>query len=147
MVCEIGKVLPIGGDWALIEANGTLTADVRQTFETDDGAHIQVFESGSTQPDGTAHVRFTFETGAEKYYWLNSIVGVGILKILPTGQLTIDAWQVSISINCFEFLGYGGFERGHFIDSSEALTYFPAHFSLGPSVEFRHIHGSLILLV
>jgi len=85
----------MGGDWALVDANGTVTADVRQTFQTDDGAVIQVFETGTTQPDGSLHARLTFETGHEKYYWMNSIVGIGILKLVSDNELTIDAWQMT----------------------------------------------------
>lgn len=94
-------MLPIGGDWALIDANdgasinGTVIQDVRQTFKTDDGAYIQVFETGSTQPDGSAFVRLTYETGSEKYYWLNSVVAIGILRLVSQSDLTIDAWMVS----------------------------------------------------
>ncbi|KAH8911612.1 hypothetical protein BR93DRAFT_924289 [Coniochaeta sp. PMI_546] len=93
-----GTVLPLGGDWPLIDANnpnGTITLDVRQTFATDDGAFIQVFETGSSQPDGTAHVRLTFETGSQKYYWINSVVGVGILRLGSSGEITIDAFQLT----------------------------------------------------
>ncbi|KAK4451080.1 hypothetical protein QBC34DRAFT_402098 [Podospora aff. communis PSN243] len=93
-----GTVLPIGGDWALIDANninGTLVPDVRQTFKTDDGHYIQVFETGATQPDGSAWVRLTFETGSEKYYWMNSIIAIGILRLLGPSDLTIDAWQMT----------------------------------------------------
>lgn len=71
-----------------------MTLDVRQTFATDDGAFIQVFETGSSQQDVPAHVRLAFETGSQKYYWLNSVVGVCILRLGEGGQLTIDAWQV-----------------------------------------------------
>lgn len=89
----------MGGDWALLDANNlsqnsTVTIDVRQTFRTDDGADIQVFETGSSQPDGSAHVRLTYETGSPKYYWLNSIVAIGILRPVGNDSLTIDAWQV-----------------------------------------------------
>ncbi|KAK1750168.1 hypothetical protein QBC47DRAFT_407399 [Echria macrotheca] len=93
-----GTVLPVGADWALIDANnpnGTFTVDVRQTFKTDDGAVIQVFETGSTQPDGSAHVRLTYETGDPKYYWMNSIVAVGVLHGLSPTTLTIDTWQLT----------------------------------------------------
>jgi hypothetical protein len=79
----------------LVDANGTLHADVRQTLATDDGANIQVFETGTLQPDGTVYVRFTWETGSEKYYWLNSAVGVGIIRLVSQTDITIDAWQVS----------------------------------------------------
>ncbi|KAK4182667.1 hypothetical protein QBC35DRAFT_546357 [Podospora australis] len=89
-----GTVAPVGGDWSLRDNNGTITADVRQTFKTDDGAYIQVFETGTTQSDGTAYVRLTFETGNEKYYWLSYIVAIGIIRLVGPGQLTIDTWQV-----------------------------------------------------
>ncbi|KAK0639907.1 hypothetical protein B0T16DRAFT_440186 [Cercophora newfieldiana] len=93
-----GTVLPIGGDWALIDNNGTVVQDVRQTFKTDDGAIIQVFETGSTQPgrDGSeAWVRLTYETGSEKYYWLNSVVAIGILRLVSNSDLTIDTWMMT----------------------------------------------------
>lgn len=96
----LGKVLPIGGEWALVDANkinGSLTNDVRQTFQTDDGAVIQIFETGQTQPDGTAYLRLAFETGSDKYYWINSVVAIGHLRTVSASSLTIDAWQVSVA--------------------------------------------------
>lgn len=94
-----GKVLPMGGEWALLDgnnANGSLTNDVRQTFQTDDGAVIQIWETGQTQPDGSAFLRLAFETGSEKYYWINSVVAIGHLRRVTDSSLTIDAWQVSV---------------------------------------------------
>ncbi|KAK4160168.1 hypothetical protein QBC43DRAFT_347438 [Cladorrhinum sp. PSN259] len=90
-----GTVVPVGGDWALFDANGTLTADVRQTLRTDDGAYIQVFETGTTQTDGSAYVRLTFETGSGKYYWLNYAIGIGIIRLVGDNQLRIDAWHMT----------------------------------------------------
>lgn len=93
-----GTVVPVGGDWALTDANnvnGSLTVNVRQTFKTDDGAYIQVFETGQSQPDGKAFVRLAFETGSEKYYWVNSVVAVGIIHGAGTNEISIDAWEVS----------------------------------------------------
>jgi hypothetical protein len=72
-----------------------VTADVRQTFKTDDDSYIQIFETGTLQLDGTVHVRLTYETGSQKYYWLNSIVAVGIIRLLSQTEITIDTWQVS----------------------------------------------------
>lgn len=91
----VGTVVPAGGDWALFRKDNTLVADVRQTFKTDDGAYIQVFETGVTQPDNSSYVRLTYETGYEKYAWLNRVVAVGILKLVEGGGgLTIDTWQM-----------------------------------------------------
>ncbi|KAK3689836.1 hypothetical protein B0T22DRAFT_376570 [Podospora appendiculata] len=96
-----GTVLPVGADWALTDANhpvnGTLFPDVRQTFLTDDGAYIQIFETGASQPDGTVFVRLTYEASSEKYYWLNAVVAIGIIRPLPPDSLTIDTWQVRLA--------------------------------------------------
>src|SRR5437667_10732660 len=37
-----GKVLPGGGDWTLLRADGVLELDLRLTLETDDGALIHM---------------------------------------------------------------------------------------------------------
>lgn len=91
----------MGGDWALTDAtnvNGSLTVDVRQTFKTDDGAIIQVFETGQLQPDGRAFVRLGYETGHPKYYWLNSVVALGIISSVGASDISIDTWQVSTNL-------------------------------------------------
>jgi len=92
-------VVAAGGDWALVDRNGTVRMDVRQTFETDDGAFIQVYETGNSLPDGvTGLVRLAFETGSEKYDWINKVVGVGILHVLDDNHISIDTWQVSKAV-------------------------------------------------
>lgn len=99
--------MPMGGDWALTDArnvNGSLTVDVRQTFKTDDGAFIQVFETGQLQSDGTAFVRLGFETGSDKYEWLNSVVALGIIHTVSTNDISIDTWQVSAPLPPTNFL-------------------------------------------
>ncbi|KAK1830943.1 hypothetical protein QBC39DRAFT_233231, partial [Podospora conica] len=88
-----GKVHNLGADWGLIDAKGTFSADTRYHLETDDGAHIFIRTSGPAQPDGRLHLRLQFETGSDKYYWLNNIVGVGILKIEGSSAL-IDSWML-----------------------------------------------------
>jgi hypothetical protein len=35
-----GKILPGGGDWTLLRADGVLELDLRATLETDDGALV-----------------------------------------------------------------------------------------------------------
>lgn len=90
-----GVILPTGGhDWAMIRADGALVLDVRLVLETDDGAHILMTYRGirtgapevlariaSGEYVDPAHYYFRivpfFETGSEKYAWLNSIVCVG----------------------------------------------------------------------
>ncbi|TLS23776.1 uncharacterized protein PpBr36_06646 [Pyricularia pennisetigena] len=97
-----GKVLPIGGDYALFDSNHFMTLDVRQTFETDDGTLIQVFETGRTQPGArpsdnvtTAYVQLAFETGAAAYAWINQAVAVGVLHRLDAQSISIDVWVLA----------------------------------------------------
>lgn len=93
-----GRVMPGGGDWATIDDNDTLRLDARITIETHDGALIFVSYRGVLRPLTVAHkharnggpkndaehaevyFRTTpmFETGDERYKWLNDIVTVGV---------------------------------------------------------------------
>ena len=68
-------------DWLLQTADGTAHVDVRLTLRTDDGALIYVTYGGRGMwPDGAAsgpvYCAFTFETGDERYSWMNSILAV-----------------------------------------------------------------------
>jgi uncharacterized protein DUF3237 len=97
-----GKVLPGGGDWATIDAGGTLRLDARVTLETDDGARIYVSYRGVLRPLAVARAHGAkggpaseaearelyfrtapiFETGDPRYGWLNDIVAVATGKAL-----------------------------------------------------------------
>ncbi|KAM7203399.1 Protein of unknown function (DUF3237) domain containing protein [Naviculisporaceae sp. PSN 640] len=95
-----GTVMPVGGEWGTLDANmanrpnqTAFHIDVRQTFKTDDGAYIQVIEGGHSQPDGSGHVYLRFDTGSDKYYWMNNIVAFGVLTRTPTGP-TINTWMI-----------------------------------------------------
>ncbi|MCH8816639.1 MAG: DUF3237 domain-containing protein [Chloroflexi bacterium] len=97
-----GEVLPGGGDWIRRRADGVMQLDVRATLRTDDGALIYVQYSGinDASPEvrekrargeevaaSELYFRTTpyFETGAEKYAWLNKIVAVGVGRFEPNG--------------------------------------------------------------
>ena len=105
-----GKILPSGGDWLLVGADGIGRLDVRATLETDDGALIYVAyfgvlhmnekvaqavaANGSTEYGETYF--FTqprFETGDPRYAWLNGIVAIGQGKIAP-GRVDYQVYQV-----------------------------------------------------
>ncbi|HSG89636.1 MAG TPA: DUF3237 domain-containing protein, partial [Pseudomonadales bacterium] len=88
-----GTILTGGGDWLLIDAKGVGHLDVRATFRTHDGAHVYMCyygtlvvndevqkalgAGGETQYGDTEF--FTaprFETGDERYAWLNHVQAV-----------------------------------------------------------------------
>ena len=88
-----GKVLPGGGDWTLLRADGVLELDLRVTLETDDGALIHMtsfglrhgppeviaaLARGESVDPSTYYFRTTprFETGAPKYAFLNRLLAV-----------------------------------------------------------------------
>ncbi|KAH7625832.1 hypothetical protein SMAC4_12887 [Sordaria macrospora] len=91
-----GKILNLGADWALSSTSGaesTTNVDTRYQLVTDDGANIFIQTNGPAKKDGKIHLRMTFETGSAKYFWLNSVVAVGILTT-GNGFVAIDAWEV-----------------------------------------------------
>ena len=96
-----GKIWAGGGDWLLRGPGGVARLDVRVTFETDDGALIYVQYYGVNSPDEGRPVpqpgeteeygdRYfmtapRFETGDERYTWLNDLVCVAEGKRTGTG--------------------------------------------------------------
>ena len=99
-----GTVLPGGGDWVVTRADGVGELDVRLTIQTGDGALIYMQYRGilDAKPEvfrrvyGGEDVQLSeyyfrttprFETSAEAYAWLNSIVCVGVGSLGPN---TVD---------------------------------------------------------
>ncbi len=97
-----GRILPFGGDWALMRADGVLTLDVRLTVEAADGALVHVTYTGLRhgppavmarlargEPVDPAEMYFRilprFETAAPGLAWLNRILAVGVGERLPAG--------------------------------------------------------------
>jgi hypothetical protein len=76
-----GKVLPGGDDWTMKRADGLIDVDARLTLQTDDGALIHMTFEGirdDAAPEGPyfRHVS-RFETAADKYAFLNRLLGIG----------------------------------------------------------------------
>jgi hypothetical protein len=98
-----GMVLPGGGDWLLVRPDDASELDVRGTLQTDDGHLIYVQYRGiiHAPPDILQRMRQgerdldpsryyfrttpVFETGSEKYGWINRIVTVGVGRRTVTG--------------------------------------------------------------
>ena len=103
-----GKVLPGGGDWTLLRADGVLELDLRVTLETDDGAliHMRSFGLRHGPPEVIAalgrgervnpsayYFRTTvrFETGHPKYGFLNRLLALSTGDRRAEGPIyTID---------------------------------------------------------
>ena len=84
-------------DWFLVSADGTGTLDVRATVETDDGALVFIQYVGRTDlsggPGAPVYVAPRFETGDERYAWLNRIQAVG-RGHLAGAELTYDWYEL-----------------------------------------------------
>ncbi len=90
-----------GGDWILIDAEGVGRLDVRATLETDDGARIYMQYPGVIEMneevinvlvEGKGEMQFgdtyfmtqpRFETGDERYIWLNRTMAVAEGRVIP----------------------------------------------------------------
>ncbi len=113
-----GRLLPGGGDWPLAEPNGTMRLDIRIALESDDGAIIYVQNQGVWRSDptnappaegapadfGQMYLMSTprFETGDERYQWLNDYVYVaeGKTEMLEEeGLLAAVSWRIFTVLN------------------------------------------------
>lgn len=105
-----GEVLPGGGDWALIRSDGAIQLDVRATAKTDDGAFIHAYYSGLIKATPEVFQRIfsgedvplaeyyfytnpMFQTGSEKYAWVNDRIAIGRGKAIP-GGVEYRVWAV-----------------------------------------------------
>ncbi|EME85261.1 uncharacterized protein MYCFIDRAFT_122611, partial [Pseudocercospora fijiensis CIRAD86] len=96
-----GKILDLGADWGLKDPQtGIFSADTRYNLQTDDGANLFLQTSGPSVPGGGLHLRVVIETGDAKYYWLNNVVAIGVLRPVEMREdgfsLRIDVWHVSL---------------------------------------------------
>jgi hypothetical protein len=92
-----GTVVGPGGDWIVRRPDGSSVLDVRIILQTDDNQKIYMTYRGiSYTPQGGAQywrIVPVFETGAEKYAWLNNVVSVGIHRVMP-GKVAYRIFQI-----------------------------------------------------
>lgn len=86
-------------DWAIVSPAGIGLMDVRFTIETDDGALIYVSYGGrvdlSTGLEGAiVYTAPRFETGDERYAWLNKIQAVA-KGVISEGVLRYELYELS----------------------------------------------------
>ena len=91
-----GKVADAaGGDWVTVRADGIMSLDVRLCLLTADGASIYMTYTGlgRREADGSMMIRTVprFETGDERYSWLNSVQAVAHGTTTP-GTVTYDVY-------------------------------------------------------
>ena len=105
-----GTLLPSGGDWLLLDADGAGHLDVRITLQTDDGARIYVQYYGVivmneavskalTQGGATAYGETYFmtqprcETGDARYKWINSVIAIAEGRVV-SGNVEYQVFAV-----------------------------------------------------
>ena len=91
-----GKIAHLGADWLTMRADGTAQLDVRLMITTDDGATIHTHYQGIMAPhDGAPRIVTAplFETGDERYAWLNGIQAIAI-GAPGAGSVTYDLYSL-----------------------------------------------------
>ena len=76
-----------GADWLAIDAAGIATFDIRMLLETDDEALVYLRYEGKADwsegmGKGSIYVQAWFESGDERYGWINMVpvVGKGVVR-------------------------------------------------------------------
>ena len=88
-------------DWLTIADDGKLAClDVRFTLKTDDGAFIFVeYQGRGDMEAGLIAAAPTFQTGSEKYAWLNNIQAISAGNVnLETGELVYNLYEVKVTM-------------------------------------------------
>jgi Protein of unknown function (DUF3237) len=83
-------------DWLVVGPDGMGTLDVRALFETDDGALVFMQYNGRVDIAGggsPTYVAPRFETGDDRYRWLNKIQAVG-KGTLVGSTLTYELYEL-----------------------------------------------------
>jgi hypothetical protein len=84
-------------DWLVVGPDGTGTLDVRALVETDDGALVFVHYTGrvdlSRGPGAPLYATPRFETGDDRYRWLNPLQAVGKGRLAGT-TLTYELYEL-----------------------------------------------------
>jgi hypothetical protein len=86
-------------DWLAVDATGIATFDIRMLLETDDGALVYLAYFGRadwSKGMGSAPIYVTahFETGDDRYRWLNHAGITGKGELQPVGGIVYEFCQV-----------------------------------------------------
>ena len=85
-------------DWLLVDSTGTAHFDIRLLMETDDGALVFLAYDGKADwsgglGQGPIYVRATFESGDERYQWVNTIPVIG-KGVVENGQVAYHFYEM-----------------------------------------------------
>ena len=104
-------IIAPSGDWVRLQDDGNWKIDARLAFRTDDGESAFCYYSGVVVMDEKLNERFgagevisgtetylrstpNFETGSEKYAWLNDVVCIGRASTFGGGKLVYDIFEI-----------------------------------------------------
>ena len=92
-----GTVIAPSGDSITVRSDGSSVLDLRLLLQTDDGQRILMTCRGIayTTSDGALFARLQplFETGAEKYAWVNKVVAIGVYRPMP-GKIAYRVYRI-----------------------------------------------------
>ncbi len=90
-----GTVVPPGGDWVTSRNNKTMQLDVRLLLITDDDVPILMQYKGiGNLETGTVTSAPQFETGGERYLWLNDVQAIGKGTLGSDGGVSYEIYSV-----------------------------------------------------
>jgi hypothetical protein len=92
-----GKIVHPSGDWITERPDGSKVLDVRLLVQTDDDQFVYLSWRGVAYTRGNsgvvARIAPVFETGAQKYAWLNNVIAVGVLRSMP-GKIAYRVYEI-----------------------------------------------------
>jgi len=92
-----GTVLPVGADFSILRPGNKFSPDGIAVLRTSDGANI-LFKAQGYQAGEYVHCAVTFETGYEKYAWLNSVIAISqaLVAVGNTTEVALNIYVVSL---------------------------------------------------
>ena len=90
---RISGELLAGGDWVTMRATGGGQLDVRLTIRTDDDAIVYTEYRGLVDTNWVARAAPLFQTGDQRYAWLNDVQAVAYGAAAP-GEVTYEVYAL-----------------------------------------------------
>ncbi|KXX80340.1 hypothetical protein MMYC01_204689 [Madurella mycetomatis] len=75
-----GTLLPVGADFSILRPGNQFSSDGIAVLQTSDGANI-LFKDLGHQSGDFVYGSATFETGAEEYRWINTVIAISRARV------------------------------------------------------------------